>query len=163
MFLLVYLSDISKQGVAQGIVICTNVIIPSLFPFMVCVTMILKYEITVQNKYVNFVLYKIFGHSFEMFFAFILSMIGGYPVGAKIISELYNKNAINNKTANIMLLYCVNAGPAFIISVVGGILGSKKLGLLLIVSHLISSTIISLCCAPVLRKQDNKIKSKVLV
>ena len=29
-----------------------------------------------------------------MFFAFLLSMLGGYPIGARLINEMYKQNAI---------------------------------------------------------------------
>lgn len=142
--LLMFFSNLTKQGVARGLIISTNVIIPSLFPFMVCVMIIIKYKFEYKNKVLNIILSRLFGHNFNMFFTFLLSMLGGYPIGAKMINELYNQKTINEQTANIMLMYCVNAGPAFIVCVVGDILGSKKLGVVLLIAHLLSSVLIAL-------------------
>ena len=44
---LIVFSDICKTGVERGIMICGNVIIPSLFPFTVCVLMLMNLE---KNK-----------------------------------------------------------------------------------------------------------------
>ncbi len=145
--LIITLPDISSSGVSRGLIISANVIIPSLFPFMVCVLMLIKSGIKLNNKTVNQILYKVFGQNFDMFFVFLLSMIGGYPVGAKLINELYSQETIDKKTANIMLTYCVNAGPAFIISVVGGVFSSQKIGIVLLVSHILSSFLIALLCS----------------
>ena len=90
-----------------------------------------------------------------MFFVFLMSMLGGYPVGARLINEMYNNKSINNRTADIMLTYCVNAGPAFVVSVVGAVFHSNKIGVLLLISHIIASIIMSLLCANNLRKNDN--------
>ncbi|MBQ8741366.1 MAG: hypothetical protein IJY79_07455 [Clostridia bacterium] len=154
--LIIIFPDISSSGVSRGLLISANVIIPSLFPFMVCVLMIIKSGISIKNKYLQRLLKISFGQNFNMFFVFILSMLGGYPVGARMINELYNKNAIDKKSADIMLMYCVNAGPAFIISAVGkGIFNSYKIGIVLLISHLVSSFIIAFICARHLRKSGN--------
>ena len=147
--------DISSSGVSRGILISANVVIPSLFPFMVCVLMILKSGFVINNRFINNFLMKIFGHSFNMFFVFVLSMIGGYPVGARLLNKLYEQKAIDNKTADIMLMYCVNAGPAFIVSIVGGVFNSPKIGIALLVSHLLSSVIIALFYAKKIKKQNH--------
>lgn len=149
--LLLVFPEVSKCGVTRGLIICSNIIIPSLFPFMVCVLMLLKSNSSIKNKLFNNLLYKIFGHNFDMFFVFILSMIGGYPIGAKLINELYNKKIINKKSANIMLLYCVNAGPAFILSI-ATVNFNKYIAIILLASHILSSIIIAILCSIKLKK-----------
>ena len=144
MLLILLYPNISYEGVSNGIVLSANIIIPSLFPFMVCVLMITKIKINVKSKLICGFIYKIFGHNFNMFLAFVLSMIGGYPTGATIVKELYDNDIINEKTSNIMLLYCVNAGPAFVLSVAGRNFKNQKLGVILLLSHLFSSIIIAI-------------------
>lgn len=144
--------DIATKGASYGLIISANVIVPSLFPFMVCVLMYIKGGFCIKNNLFNKVLFNLFGHNFDMFFVFILSMIGGYPVGAKLINELYKDKSIDSKTANIMLFYCVNAGPAFVIIVVGKALGSFYIGKILLLSHLFSSLLIAIFCGIKLRK-----------
>lgn len=138
--LLTALSDVCKKGAGRGLLICGNVIIPSLFPFMVCVLIIMKtendllFKIMPANLKQNAVILKIF----------FLSVLGGYPVGSKLINELYIQNKIDIKTANTMQLYCVNAGPAFIISAVGnGVFNSTVIGIILFISHITSSVLIA--------------------
>ena len=148
--------DICKSGISRGLLICGNVIIPSLFPFTVCVLMIMNFEITFKNKVFSKILYFVFGQNFEMFSVMIFSMLGGYPVGCKLIDELYLQNKIDKKTANIMQMYCVNAGPAFIITAVGfGVLGSKDIGIILFVSHILSSFLIAIFVSKFTRNDTN--------
>ena len=142
-FLIIY-SDICKIGIERGIMLCGNVIIPSLFPFTVCILIIMKMDFRLENKFLSKVLRCIFGQNFDMFFTMLFSFVAGYPIGCKLINELYLQNKIDIKTANIMQMYCVNAGPAFIISAVGvGVLHSEKIGIILFVSHIASSLIIA--------------------
>ena len=151
--LITLLPEVSKSGVTRGLILSSTVIIPSLFPFMVCVLMIVKLGFYIKSKFINKVIYKLFGHNPNMFFAFVLSLIGGYPVGAKLISEMYKQKIISESAANIMLSYCVNAGPAFIIAVVGGAFGSKNVGIILLVSHVISSIFIALLGSKKIKKE----------
>lgn len=147
--------DISSQGVSRGLLISANVIIPSLFPFMVCVLMLIKSGFCIKNRIVNNTLYAIFGQNFDMFFVFLLSMLGGYPVGARLINEQYRQNIIDKKTADIMLMYCVNAGPAFVISAVGsGVFGSYTIGIVLLFSHIIASVILAAVCGIKLKRHN---------
>lgn len=153
LILLLFYSDVVKNGVKTGLIISANTIVPSLFPFMVCVLMITQIGVTIRNKGINRILYLCFGHNFDMFFTFLLSMLGGYPIGAKLINEMLKEKKIDNKTANIMLMYCVNGGPAFIVCVVGGILKSRTIGFILLFSHLLSSVIVALLFARKIKKQ----------
>ncbi|MDO4608383.1 MAG: hypothetical protein Q4B40_04245 [Clostridia bacterium] len=151
--MLIISPEISHDGVIKGLLISANVIIPSLFPFTVCVLLLLKSQISIKNKFLNNLTYKLFGFEFDIFIIFVLSLIGGYPVGAKLISELYSQKSINKTAANILLIYCVNAGPAFILSAVGcGMFSSYKIGVILLLSHIFSSILIAILLSAKLKK-----------
>lgn len=153
MILLITYSDICKLGVERGLLISANVIIPSIFPFLVCILIIVNMNINFKNKLFSKVIYNCLGQNFEMFLVMLFSMLGGYPVGCRLINELCSQKKIDKKSANIMQMYCINAGPAFIITAVGsGILGNKAFGIILFVAHITSSTILALLCAKRIRK-----------
>lgn len=158
---LIFCPEISKNAVIQGIFISTSVIIPAFFPFTVCVLMIIKSGFRIENKLINKIIYRVFGHNFDIFFIFLMSMIGGYPIGAKLISELYKQNTINDKACDIMLTYCINAGPAFVISVIGNnTFGSNEIGVILFSSHILASIIMAIYFKKPLLKC--KIKPRIL-
>ena len=72
----------------------------------------------------------------------MLSLVAGYPVGAKLLSECCLNREISREKAEKMLYYCVNGGPAFIIGAVGvGIFGNKKIGFILFLCHIIAAVI----------------------
>lgn len=78
--------------------------------------------------------------------AIIVSLIGGYPAGALSISRLLEQGQIDRDEARRMTVFCVNAGPGFIISTVGaGLLGSIKAGVLLFLSHISVSLLLGIC------------------
>lgn len=153
MFLLILLPTIATDSIKKAISLCCAIIFPSLFPFTVCVLMVIRYGININNKNINNFLYKTLGHNFNMFFVFILSLLGGYPIGIKLIDELNSQKIINDKSADIMSMYCVNAGPSFIVSVIGSAIASKKIGIILLISNTLSSVLIAIICSKKLKKQ----------
>ncbi len=123
--------EICKSGASAGILLCGRVIIPSLFPFTVCVLFVMNSKTLNKIK-------SVFPKA-QIFLIILISFIGGYPIGAKLLSTAVEQNTISAKKAGKMLNFCINAGPAFIISAVGsGILNSKKLGVILLLSHILS-------------------------
>ena len=81
---------------------------------------------------------------------FVFSLIGGYPLGAKTVSNLYRDKKLTAQDANSLLLFCNNTGPAFFLGVAGGkILGSTMAGLLLYFIHVASAVF----CGLLFRKE----------
>lgn len=144
-FIIISNPDITSKGSANGIMLSGKIIIPSLFPFSVCVLYIMKSGVMNCLNFLTPITKKIFNLNGQCFGIFILSMIGGYPLGAKLLNEAIETNQISAETAGYMLNYCINAGPAFVILAVGaGALGSKELGTILFISHILGSLILSL-------------------
>ena len=132
-----------RENVAKAIIICGRVLIPSLFPFGVCVLFILKSDAV---KRIN-----------PLLLIFIFSLLGGYPMGAKLINEEVLSKRLDRENAEKMLNCCVNAGPAFIVSAVGaGVLKSQKIGYVLLVSHILASLVICLIWGPITQNKTEK-------
>lgn len=147
-FLIIINPEIGKKAAIKGVILCGNVIIPSLFAFSALILFLMKIiPLLVSGK--------------EKIFIIIFSMVGGYPIGAKLINNALKKNILNQNEAKRMLNYCVNAGPAFIIGAVGsGILSSKKIGYILLFSHILSSLFICLILGTKVKKSPICIAEK---
>lgn len=132
--------DMASKGTKLGISNCINIVIPSLFPFMFLTVLLTEsgyiFKIfSIPSKIIS----KISGIDKEYCSIFLLSMIGGYPSGAKTLSILTEKNKISPKTAEYMLCFCTNAGPAFLISAVGAsMFMNKTVGFILYLSNFLS-------------------------
>ena len=132
-----------KEGAINGILICGKVIIPSLYPFTVCVLFIIKSGVLQRLDFFSPVTNKLFGITAEQFLIMLLSFIGGFPVGAKLINEYIKAKKLTPQQGAVMLNYCINAGPAFIIGAIGvGIIGSNKIGYILLASHIAASVLL---------------------
>ncbi len=132
------------DGVTEGLQICFHVILPSLFPFMVLSTYIIKSNIF------SFA-YKFFAPVSRVLFrqpactvpVIIMSVIGGFPVGIKMVNNLLDGGSITQNQAQRLCLFCMNGGPAFIITAVGvNMLGSTRAGVIMFVSLCLSSLIL---------------------
>lgn len=123
------------NGISRGLVICSNIIIPSIFPF--CVFSLFIFNcINFSNKKI-----PILRIDSGVFMIIIMSMLGGYPTGAKLITEAYKSNSISKSSANTLLLFCVNASPSFIVTAIGfSVFSNLKIGLILLVSHILATT-----------------------
>ncbi len=128
-------------GAKSGLLLCSGVIIPSLFPFAVLSNVLMGLGLPQRlGKVFAPVTKRLFGVSGTGSTAFFLGIAGGYPLGAISVSELYAKGALQKKEAERLLGFCNNCGPAFIISVAGSaVFGSVKIGFFLYLIHVISA------------------------
>ena len=138
-----------KQSVAaakDGLTLCMNVIIPSLFPFFVLSTLIVQLGLArLFGRILEPVMRPLFNVGGACSTAFVLGFVGGYPVGAKTVIALYENGSCSKAEAERMLSFCNNSGPAFILGVVGaGVFSSSKIGLLLYLVHTLSSVCIGI-------------------
>lgn len=145
------------SGTIEGLKLFFYSVLPGLFPFMLLTKLLteigLVFKISKKlNKVSNFI-FKTPGVSL---YAFLMSILSGYPIGAKIIADLYNKNLITEQDAKRMSIFCTTSGPIFIISSVGiSMFGNYKIGIILYVSHILSSIIMGILYSWLLKNNNN--------
>lgn len=140
-FLLFWFSESVREGVKNGIALCLETVIPSLFLFTALTIFSLKSGlIAALGKILDPFSRLCFDLSGEQFSVMLASFISGYPVGARLISELYKSNRVSEKKAKQMLDFCVCAGPGFVVLAVGeGSLFSRADGYRLLIAHILSA------------------------
>ncbi len=149
-FFLLSQPQLTVQAVGQGLTVCSQSILPSLFPFFVVSDLWVKlgYAETLGNLAAPFVR-KVFHLPGELSAAFVLGCLGGYPIGAKTVCELYQSKKLSRYQAEAALRFCNNAGPAFFLGILGGsLLGHVSLGFLLWIIHLCSAILIGFLFRP---------------
>lgn len=134
------------EGAKNGLNLCCNVIIPSLFPFFVISSMAVDLGLAAYlGRLLEGVMRPLFRVSGSCAIAVVLGFIGGYPLGAKTALELYHQGLCTKVETERLLAFCNNSGPAFILGVVGvGVFGSSAIGLLLYASHCAASLLTGL-------------------
>ena len=155
-FLVAFVKDVG-EAVVNSIRSCLEVIIPSLYAFMVIAGFIVSTDLyAVLGKPFGIISRYVFRIPPEYFSIFLISSIGGYPVGAKLLSSMYKENKIDRDTAENMLSYCYLAGPAFICSIAGvRLFSSVKTGLIIFASVFGANIILGF-----FKSLDKKIPSK---
>lgn len=137
---LVIFSRQNLSAAKDGLSLFANSVVPSLLPFFIA-TELLSHTNVVQllGKLLNKIMRPIFNVPGEGAFAFIMGIISGYPIGAKIVTNLLNDGICTNEEAERLLAFTNNSGPLFIIGTVGiSLFGSTEIGLLLLLSHILS-------------------------
>lgn len=71
--------------------------------------------------------------------AILLSLIGGYPVGAKCVAQSYKNNLLTKSQAKKLSLITVCSGTGFTLNFVGvSLYNNKEIGVILLVSQLLA-------------------------
>jgi sporulation integral membrane protein YlbJ len=131
----------STASARDGLLLCFDIIIPSLFPFFVLSVLIVDLGIA---RYLGRALEKIMLPLFNVNgacgTALAMGFIGVYPVGARTALSLYEKGLCSKEETERLLSFCNNSGPAFIFGVVGsGVFASSRIGIILYIAHMTAS------------------------
>ena len=118
--LLIKYSKEVSVAITVSIESCLKIVVPSLFAFMVISNLLIKSNIYVLlSKPFYLISRYLFRIPPELFSIFLLSNIGGYPIGAKLLAELIDENKIDKSTAENMMCYCYCNSPSFFAGAVG--------------------------------------------
>ena len=139
-FGLLIFSKTNLPAVKSGLALWANSVVPSLFPFFVATELLMHTNIisqlgTLLNRYMK----PIFNVRGEGAFAFIMGIISGYPVGAKIASNFRKNNICSKEECERLLSFTNNSGPLFIIGSVGILMfKNTTIGVLLFITHILA-------------------------
>ena len=137
---LVTFSSSNLTAAKSGLKLWANNVVPSLFPFFIATnllshTNIINYISKKCNKFMR----PIFNVPGESAYAFVLGLISGYPMGAKIVTDLRTNNNCTKDEGERMLCFTNNSGPLFILGTVGiSMFGNSTIGLLLLITHILA-------------------------
>lgn len=136
----------SMAAARDGLTLCYNVIIPSLFPFFVLSALVVDLGLAGHlGRALEGIMRPLFNVPGACAPALALGFVGGYPVGARTALQLYQKGMCTKTEAERLLAFCNNSGPAFILGVVGaGVFASSKVGVLLYLAHAAASVCVGL-------------------
>lgn len=143
---LVIFPNESVSAAKEGLSVSSGVILPSLFPFFVVSSLMIKTGSADKiGKAISPMVKKLFRTGSCGASAFIMGLLGGYPLGAKTVASLYEKGSCSKKEAEHLLGFCSNSGPAFILGACGaGVFQSSADGLILLLSHILAAIIVGI-------------------
>ena len=148
-FLIINTKD-SLVFATDALQLCTASLIPSIFPFMFLAMLLNSFLTGYRFRFLNFVR-KICRIPEGAEILFLLGLLGGYPIGAQMISNTYQSGKLKKEDAQRMLGFCNNAGPSFIFGVVGPLFDSwiipALLWLIQILSAIITGVLLTGSCS----------------
>ena len=119
---MVVLPDIALLSAQKGIALWAGSILPALLPFFICVGFMNSLGIT---EYLP-----------RGLFVFTMSVLAGYPMGARIIGDMVRKGEIDLYEARRLISFASTSGPTFLLGAVGaGMLGSHEAGIVIAAAH----------------------------
>ena len=137
---LVVFSNSNLSSAKTGLTLWANSVVPSLLPFFIA-TELLGYTniISVLGKLLTKFMKPIFNVPGEGAFPFIMGIVSGYPMGAKIVSDFKNRGVCTQEECERLLAFTNNSGPLFIIGTVGiGLFKDTNTGILLFFTHILA-------------------------
>ena len=143
MITLAIFPDLFLQSFLNGLILYATAVLPALFPFMFLTKTLTDLGvIQILVKVLDKPFYKIFRAPAIGCYILFMSAICGYPVGAKLLSDLVETGTINKNQAERLLPFSSTSGPIFVVGTVGaGMIGNKFIGFTIFGIH-IAATII---------------------
>lgn len=143
MLILILDGKTALAGAADGITLCMTTLVPSLFPFSL-VSILLTGAV---SGYAAPALKPIAAackipNGAESLLA--IGLLGGYPVGAQNVALLHSNGQLSDSQAARMIVFCNNAGPAFIFGILGSLFSNRIAPWLLLGIHIVSALLVGM-------------------
>jgi sporulation integral membrane protein YlbJ len=124
-----------------GLELFLYTVLPSLLPFFIVSSVLMSTgALNLAAKASKPLMRPLFNCPGHASYIFILSITSGYPVGAKLTSDLIKKGRITPSEGQRILSFCSTSGPVFIIgAVASGMLKSPYIGVFILLAHLLGA------------------------
>lgn len=142
-FMLILDAETALVGAKEGIQLCMQTVVPSLFPFFVLSSLATA---GLSERTLGFLspvagLLRIPVGS-EQFW--LVGLLGGYPVGARVLSQAHRNGLLNSADYARMMAFCSNCGPSFIFGLGSHLFVNDLWCWLLWLIHILVSMVVAL-------------------
>lgn len=148
-------SHIALEYVRDGISVCLNTLIPSLFPYLILSDMAAVLPLTdMVGNILKRPMTSLFGVSGAGACSFILGTLCGFPIGAKSAVKLYDEGKLQRYECEKLIALCSIPSISFTVNVVGlSVFGSTSVGWIFWICAVSSSVISGIFNNFLLRKK----------
>lgn len=129
--------SIAINSAKEGLYLWFNILLPSLLPFLILAELFISSGFVESfGRLLGPIMKPVFKVPGLGAFPLLMSIISGYPVGAKLTSDLRASKLLNKAEANRLITFTSTSGPLFILgSVLIGMLNLPQFSLLMILPH----------------------------
>ena len=119
-------SSLSLSYASMGLELWFTKMIPTLLPFMILSGIMVRMQLTEK---LAMLIYPVVGPIFRVrknvCYCMMMGFLCGFPMGARVVSELYVRQMITKREAEFLLSFCNNIGPVYFCSFVLPLLERK--------------------------------------
>ena len=102
-----------------GLQLWFNRMVPTLLPFMILSGIMIRLNLTEHVvKIISPVLTPLLRISLNGLYAVTIGFLCGFPMGARVIAQLYASHKLSRAEASYLLAFCNNIGPIYFVSFV---------------------------------------------
>ena len=117
--LMILFPNVTSSYAKEGLLIWLQNVLPSLYPFMVLQSILIQMHFDeTLGKLLSPILQKLFPLSKNAYIAIPIGFLCGFPMGAIITTDLYQKHKINKTDAELLLSFCNNIGPVYSLTMI---------------------------------------------
>ncbi len=140
----------SIKATYDGSILFFQSVFVSMFPFMVIINIMISYEgVDIYSKLLGTIICKPLRLPTCSTIVIIISMLCGYPLGAKYAVDLYENKTIDYYTCERLVSIASNPSPLFVIGVLGvKLFQNRYIGYILLISCYMSSIVMSFIIPP---------------
>lgn len=142
-FLFVMSPKENIEACLKGLVVWATALVPALLPFFFFTKILSQLGIVeYASRYLAKFTQKFFHTSGISAYIYCMSILSGYPMGAKLTADYFEAGLIDRGQAHRITTFTSTSGPLFIIGTVGiGMFQNFKLGLIILIAHFIGAFI----------------------
>ena len=161
-FCLVIFSRSNLNAANNGLTLWATCVVPSLFPFFIMTNLLSQTKVVeFTGKLLDKFMRPLFNVPGIGGFAFVMGLISGYPVGAKIVADFREDGKVTKDEGERLLAFTNNSGPLFILSSVGiALFGDTATGLLLLCTHILSCITVGIILGKFSKKSDAEFRKR---
>lgn len=153
---IIFFPNISINAAKEALEAFVKVVLPTLFPFIVCTNIILNLGGAQLFRFIFKPFMKLFSLPGYLGISYSTSIAAGYPSGLNSLAMQVEGTDTNTLLAATLL--CSNVGPMFVVGAMGTLIGNTRLAWLILISHYIGGIIVAFIASRVFKIKTIKPK-----
>lgn len=142
MLILILDTRTAIEAAKNGVLLCTQTLIPSLFPFFFFSSLLTGALVGKRSKTL-YLLERLIRIPHGTGSLMIIGFLGGYPTGAQCVRQAYDRGQLSRNDAVRMTAFCNNAGPSFLFGIIAPFFPESRYAWILWMIHIFSAMTVS--------------------
>lgn len=126
-YLMLRYPALALEYASTGLNLWFTRMVPTLLPFMILSGIMIRMDLTEHFvRLLHPLLHVLFGTSRNGSYTIVMGFLCGFPMGARIVGELYEQHKLSREESARLLYFCNNIGPIYFLSYVVPTLGIDR-------------------------------------